>query len=195
KHSMLFLYENKLERGFNAADDCNKHILSTHQSYQISESVSISGRLGSKYEKCSNGGVDVSTDTSLADGRLIWDINKRFDADIHGGILATDGLREKQYAAGLGINYLVKQNIRVGAGYNIKGFEDNDLDREGYNKQGVYVGMQYKFDEKNLGWLSGEKQHDRSRVEMPGESAAIPNNGVEASGSKNAIKDIFGSWF
>ncbi|MCK5917796.1 MAG: DUF11 domain-containing protein [Cocleimonas sp.] len=195
KHSMLFLYENKLERGFGAEDDCNKHILSTHQSYQINESISISGRLGNKYEKCSNDGLDASTNTTLADGRLIWDINKRFDADIHGGILATDGVREKQYSAGLGINYLVKQNMRIGAGYNIKGFEDDDLDSEGYNKQGVYVGMQYKFDEKNLGWLSGEKQQDRSRVEMPGESPTIPKTRDEDSDSKNSLKELFGSWF
>jgi uncharacterized repeat protein (TIGR01451 family) len=195
KHSMLFLYENKLEHGFDAEDDCNKHILSTHQNYQINESIAISGRLGNKYEKCNNSGVDVSTNTTLADGRLIWDINKRFDADIHGGVLATDGLREQQYSTGLGINYLLKQNMRVGAGYNIKGFKDDDLDSEGYNKQGVYVGMQYKFDEKNLGWLSGEQQHDRTRVEIPGQSAAIPKIRVEDIGSRDSKKDIFGSWF
>ena len=195
KHSMLFLYENKLERGFNAEDDCNKHILSTHQSYQINESVSISGRLGNKYEKCGNGGVDISTNTALADGRLIWDINKRFDADIHGGVLTTNDFRERQYSAGLGVNYLMQENMRVGAGYNIKGFEDDDLDSEGYNKQGVYVGMQYKFDEKNLGWLSGEKQQDRNRVEIPGESTARPKTRVEDTASKNSLEDIFGSWF
>ena len=195
KHSMLFLYENKLERGFNAADDCNKHILSTHQSYQINEAVTISGRVGNKYEKCSNNGADISTNTTLMDGRLIWDIDKRFDADLHGGVLATDSFGEKQYSAGLGVNYLVQQNMRIGAGYNIKGFEDKDLDSEGYNKQGVYIGLQYKFDEKNLGWLSGEKQSDRNRVEVPGESPAIPKTKIEDSGSKGSIGDIFGSWF
>jgi opacity protein-like surface antigen len=195
KHSMLFLYENKMARGFDAEEDCNKHILSTHQSYQIDETVIMSGRVGNKYEKCSNNGVDAHTNTTLMDGRLIWDINKRFDADLHGGVLATNGFGEKQYSAGLGVNYLVQQNLRVGAGYNIKGFEDEDLDSEGYNKQGVYIGLQYKFDEKNLGWLSGEQQQERNRVEMPGESPAIPKNRVEGSGTKNAIGDIFGSWF
>ncbi len=195
KHSMLFLYENKLERGFDANDDCNKNILSTHQSYQIDETITISGRLGDKYEKCSSGGVNATTNTTLMDGRLIWDINKRFDADLHGGMLSTDSFRERQYSAGLGVNYLLQQNMRVGAGYNIKGFEDEDLDSEGYNKQGVYIGLQYKFDEKNLGWLSGEKQHDRNRVEIPGESAAIPKNKIEDSGGKNSVNDIFGSWF
>jgi uncharacterized repeat protein (TIGR01451 family) len=195
KHSMLFLYENKMARGFDAEEDCNKHILSTHQSYQIDETVIMSGRVGNKYEKCSNNGVDAHTNTTLMDGRLIWDINKRFDADLHGGVLATNGFGEKQYSAGLGVNYLVQQNLRVGAGYNIKGFEDEDLDSEGYNKQGVYIGLQYKFDEKNLGWLSGEQQQERNRVEIPGESPAIPKNRVKGSGTKNAIGDIFGSWF
>ncbi|MCK5896574.1 MAG: hypothetical protein KAG20_07195, partial [Cocleimonas sp.] len=195
KHSMLFLYENKLERGFNAEDDCNKNILSTHQSYQINETVSISGRLGNKYEKCRSSGLTVSSNTALADGRLIWDINKRFDADIHGGVLVSDGFKERQYSAGLGVNYLLKQNMRVGAGYNITGFEDDDLDSEGYNKQGVYIGLQYKFDEKNLGWLSGEQEHDRNRVEMPGELPATAKHPVESTGSKTSIGDIFGSWF
>jgi len=154
KHSMLFLYENKLERGFNAANDCNKHILSTHQSYQIDEAITISGRLGNKYEKCSNGELDASTSTTLADGRLIWDISKRIDADLHGGVLATDGFRERQYSAGLGLNYLLQKNMRIGGGYNVKGFEDEDLDSEGYNKQGVYVGLQYKFDEKSFQWAT-----------------------------------------
>jgi len=85
--------------------------------------------------------------------------------------------------------------MRIGVGYNIKGFEDKDLDSEGYNKQGVYIGLQYKFDEKNLGWLSGAQQQDRNRVEIPGESPAIPKTKVEDSGSKGSVGDIFGSWF
>ena len=200
KHSMLFMYENKMKRGFSAKDDCNKHILSTHQSYQIDESVTISGRLGNKYEKCNRGSVDITTNTTLMDGRLIWDIDKRFDADIHGGMLATDGFKERQFSAGLGLNYLLQQNMRVGIGYNIKGFEDEDLDSEAYNKQGVYVGMQYKFDEKNLGWLSGEKQEDRNRVEIPMTNSATKatnnkNKIEDDSTEKNSVLDTFGKWF
>ena len=199
KHSMLFLYENKMQRGFNSKDDCNKHILSTHQSYKIDEAVTISGRLGNKYKKCSNDGSDISTNTTLMDGRLIWDINKRFDADVHGGVLATNGLKERQYSAGLGVNYLLQQNMRVGVGYNVKGFEDEDLDSEAYNKQGVYLGMQYKFDEKNLGWLSGEKQPDRNRVEMPMTTSIDTTNNKnkieDGSKKEKSVLDVFGSWF
>ena len=190
KHSMLFLYENKVKRGFGAEEDCSKNILSTHQSYNISETLTISGRLGDKYTVCSDEGVSTHSNTGLVDGRLIWDINKRFDIDLHGGVLTTNYFKERQYSAGVGLNYLVRENLRVGAGYNIKGFSDEDLDSEGYNKQGVYVGMQYKFDEKDLGWLSGEQQPDRNRVEIP-----TNNNYIDNDRPKKGALDTVKSWF
>jgi len=200
KHSMLFLYENKLKRGFEDEGDCDKHVLSTHQNYEIDEAITISGRVGGKYEKCSKGDADITTNAALVDGRVIWDIDNRLDADVHGGMLTTNSFKERQYSAGLGLNYLLQENMRVGLGYNVKGFEDKDLDTEGYNKQGVYVGMQYKFDEKNLGWLSGEKQPDRNRVEMPMTNHIDTTNNknkIEDSSRKNekSALDIFGSWF
>jgi len=71
-------------------------------------------------------------------------------------VLATNGLKEKKYSIGVGANYLVRENLQVGIGYNVKGFKDDDLDPENYNDQGVYVGLKYKFDENSLNWLTGE---------------------------------------
>ena len=96
----------------------------------------------------------------IVDGRLIWDINNRWDIDVHGGVLGTDSMNEMQYSAGIGVNYLVRENLRIGGGYNVSGFEEDDLDTEGYNKEGVYLGLQYKFDEKSLNWLSGNSSED-----------------------------------
>ncbi len=165
KHSMLFLYQNKLERGYDADGDCDTHILSTHQNYLIDDNKTVSGRLGGKTERCSKGGTTSSSDAVVMDGRFIWDITNRIDGDVHGGLLGTNSFGEIQYSAGMGLNYLVKKNLRVGAGYNFKGFEDNDLDAEGYNKQGVYVGLQYKVDENSLNWLSGQEISDASSLE------------------------------
>ena len=157
KHNMLFYYQNKLEQGRKGQADCNTNILSTHQNYSINEDMSISGRLGGKVEECKQGSITSTSDAVVMDGRYIWDISSRWDADIHGGILATDFLSEKQYSAGLGVNYLVRKNLRIGGGYNFRGFTEDDLDSEGYNKQGVYVGLQYKVDENSFNWLSGEE--------------------------------------
>ena len=151
QHS-LFFYQNKEERGGDNGD-CSTHILSTHQNYEINEDVLLSGRLGGKKEDCDG----VESDAVVLDGRLTWDLTNRLDVDVHAGVLATDGMGEQQYSFGAGINYLVRKNLRVGVGYNLTGFEDEDLDPESYNDEGLYVGLKYKFDENSLNWLTGEK--------------------------------------
>jgi len=152
KHHGLFFYQNKEERGGDNGD-CSTHILSTHQNYEIQEDVLISGRFGGKRENC---GDNVS-EAVILDGRLTWDITNRFDVDIHAGALGTNNAKEVQYSLGAGINYLVKENLRLGVGYNVLGFKDADLDPENYNDEGLNIGLQYKFDENGLNWLTGEK--------------------------------------
>jgi len=152
KHHGLFFYQNKEERGGDNGD-CSTHILSTHQNYAIQEDVLISGRLGGKQERCDG---DVS-EAVVLDGRLTWDITNRFDIDVHAGALRTGSGDEILYSLGAGVNYLVKENLRLGVGYNVVGFEDEDLDPESYNDEGFHIGLQYKFDENSLNWLTGEK--------------------------------------
>ena len=153
KQHALFFYQNKENRGGDNGD-CSTHILSTHQNYEINEDVLLSGRLGGKKEDCDG----VKSDAVVLDGRLTWDLTNRLDVDVHAGVLATDGLGEQQYSFGAGVNYLVRKNLRVGIGYNLTGFKDEDLDPENYNDEGLYVGLKYKFDENSLNWLTGEKQ-------------------------------------
>ena len=169
KHNMLFYYQNRFEKGHAGTVDCNTNILSTHQSYLINEDQTLSGRLGGKVEKCEQGNITTTSDAVVLDGRYIWDITSRWDADVHGGILATDSLSEKQYAAGIGVNFLVKKNLRIGGGYNVRGFKEEDLDSEGYNKQGIYIGLQYKVDENSLDWLSGEEKNNTNEADTPTE--------------------------
>ncbi|PID46061.1 MAG: hypothetical protein CSB47_05975 [Proteobacteria bacterium] len=151
KHHALFYYQNKESRGGDDGD-CSTHILSTHQNYEINEDVLISGRLGGKQEECDG----VESDAAVLDARMTWDLTNRLDVDVHAGVLATDGFDEKSYSVGAGVNYLVRKNLRVGVGYNLKGFKDEDLDPERYNDEGLYFGLKYKFDEKSLNWLAGE---------------------------------------
>ena len=178
KHNMLFLYQNKLDFGADAEGDCMNHILSTHQSYEVDGQSTLSGRLGGKYEKCSKDGTDSISNAVVLDGRYLWDINNRWDVDIHGGVLATNNLAEKQYSLGAGLSYLVRENLRVSVGYNVKGFEDDDLDAEGYNKEGVFFGIQYKFDENSfLGLFDRKrwaKKKSESRSEMKNNETVDP---------------------
>lgn len=46
------------------------------------------------------------------------------------------------------------ENLRAGIGYNVIGFDDDDLDPQGYNLQGFYFDIMFKLDEDLFGWLS-----------------------------------------
>lgn len=153
KHDMLLLYKNKENRGPNTGDDESVHILTLHQNYEITDDIRMSTRLGGKIQRVDVGEQTYKTDAALADMRVIWDMNDRVAFDVHGGVLGTDKFSERQYSAGVGVSYLLRRNLRLGMDYNLRGFDDKDLDEQGYNSRGPSIKLQYKFDEKDLDWL------------------------------------------
>ncbi len=157
KYHLLFMYQWIEDESGSSPADRSVHLISTHHNYQFNDAMTLSARAGYKFEK--HGLSDTHTFDSkawLTDVRLLFDLNRRWDLDIHGGVLGTDGTGELRRSLGIGANFLVRRNLRLGVGYNWLGFKDQDLDAEGYNAQGVVLRMQYKFDEDLFGWLTGE---------------------------------------
>ncbi|GAA4651377.1 hypothetical protein GCM10023116_36610 [Kistimonas scapharcae] len=150
----LYLYQWKEERGENPADDRTVHLISTHQNRQIARDLVWSGRIGSKWVKTSLDDYQYSTQTWVADSRLTWDIDRRWDMDLRAGVLAVDGMTSRRWSAGIGVHYLVVRNLRVGAYYNVVGFTDDDLDSEKYNAKGLHLSLQFKFDESLFDWFA-----------------------------------------
>ena len=162
RHHMLFMYKWKEKWGGENGNDSTVHLLSNHHNYQAHEDWILSGRLGGKWQTTELDAFNRSTQAYIADGRVIWDINRRFDVDLHGGLLATGGTNELRYSFGLGLNALVRRNLRLGVGYNVVGFRDEDLDPQGYNAEGVYIGLEFKFDESSFDWLSATAADQRN---------------------------------
>jgi len=162
RHHMLFMYKWKEEWGGSGGSDRTVHLFSTHHNYQAHDDWIFSGRLGAKWQQTELGNLDVESDAYVADGRIIWDITRRFDLDLHGGAITTEGVKERRYSYGFTVNALVRRNLRMGVGYNFTGFRDDDLDPEGYNAEGVFVGLEYKFDEDDLSWLGSKAAGQRS---------------------------------
>jgi uncharacterized repeat protein (TIGR01451 family) len=162
RHHMLFMYKWKEHWGGLSGADRTVHMFSTHHNYQAADNWIVSGRMGVKWQRTDLGTVTAYTDAWVMDGRLIWDITRRFDLDLHAGVLGTEGVSELRHSAGIGLNALVRRNLRMGIGYNLVGFRDEDLDPEGYNAHGVYIGLEYKFDENDLGWLGSKAAGQRS---------------------------------
>ena len=129
------------------------HLLSTHQNLQLSSKALLSGRLGGKHQINRFDSGDITDFALLADARLNFDFNRRFNVDLRGGLLATDGTSEMRFSAGAGVHYLINKNARVGLSYNFGGFSDADLDHEEYNAHGLRLGVQFKFDEDMFEWL------------------------------------------
>ena len=113
----------------------------------------LSGRLGLKYEDLVIEDVELDNLSSVLGVRALWYIDRRWDLDIHGGVLATDSFKGYRHNLGLGVNYLAAKGLRVGVGYNFYGFKEEDLDPEGYYAEGAYIMLNYKFDESWFNWL------------------------------------------
>ncbi len=158
----------------NDSNNTNTHILSTHQNYQINESWNVSGRIGAKKDLLNQNGVTHESDAVMIDARTRYDVTQRLSLDLHGGILGTNGFSEKNYSVGAGVNFNVIDNVQIGAGYNFAGFVDKDLDPDGFNAKGMYLGLQLKADESLFDWLGGgEQQHALINAQCQ------PNNRVE----------------
>jgi len=153
EYHSLWLYQWKLEENTTSRE---VHLFSTHQNWQMNEDLVLSGRFGIKFEEYDLLDIVFDTNVAMIDGRLIYDLTRRIDFDIHGGLLTTNGIDEMRYAFGLGLNFLLNRNLRVHAGYNFVGFEEHDLDGEGYNAHGFNIGLQYKFDEQLFDGLAAE---------------------------------------
>ncbi len=150
------IYAYKWEK--DDSSNTNTHILSTHQHYQINESWNVSGRLGAKKQILNQAGANHESDAVMADARASWDVTNRLSLDVHGGVLGTNGFSEYSYSVGAGVNFNVVDNVQIGAGYNFAGFVDKDLDPDGYNAKGMYLGLQLKADEALFDWLGGDER-------------------------------------
>jgi len=153
RHHMLFLANWKQDFGPEDGSDRITWVLSTHQNRQINESLTISGRAGTKWQTTSFESGNVDTNAMLFDGRTTWDIGRRWELDLRAGWLGAGGVGDGRYSFGAGLAWIADRNLRLGIAYNAIGFRDEDLDEQGFNTQGFRVGLQMKFNEDWFRWL------------------------------------------
>lgn len=148
----LYLLQWKEERNV-AEDERRAYILSTHQNYQFRSDMTLSARLAAKLQTQVIDSVSYDSTAQLLGGRYIWGLNRRWDLDFRLGLISADVGEDLRYSAGIGANYLINKNLRFGAGFNFVGFRDDDLDSQKYHAEGLFFGLQYKFDEALFEWL------------------------------------------
>ncbi len=145
----LFRYEYKYEEQNTGLAFIRKaHVFSSHGNYHPRDRWTFSGRLAAKTSTIED---DVSSTTSileLVSGRVMHDINDTWDAGINASLLANSDFTTKDYGLGVEVGFLMARNLRLAVGFNIFGYDDEDLSDNSYSRQGVYAGFSYKFDER-----------------------------------------------
>jgi uncharacterized repeat protein (TIGR01451 family) len=143
-------YEDESDRDFDSRRLV--HVVSTHLDYQLAPKLRSNGRWAVKWAQALADGPNDDALGQLVSGRVTYDIGKRWDVGLIGSAHAT-GFDAVDYGLGAEVGYLLGKNLWLAVGYNLLGFEDDDLVDGDYSDPGVYLRLRVKFDEELLRWL------------------------------------------
>jgi hypothetical protein len=160
----LARYEYKLEKDESGMDGSgfgsdtgqdirtSAHIVSAHADWHPSRPWWLTGRVAAKWQKDSflyadTGRVDDDFNAVLVSGRVVYDITENWDIGVLASTFRGQG-GANQYAFGVEVGRLLRQNLWLSAGYNATGFRgDQDLTGYEYTQQGAFIRLRFKFDE------------------------------------------------
>ena len=123
-------------------------IVSAHADWHPSRPWWLTGRVAGKWQSdVFELGVRDSFRAQLVSGRIVYDITENWDLGALAAVQVGQ-LGARQYATGLEVGYLLKQNLWLSAGVNFTGFKgDADLAGYEYTRRGAYIRLRFKFDE------------------------------------------------
>ena len=122
------------------------YIASLHSNYHPVRRLTLSGHYAGKYNELTMDGVTSDSTSQVLSARAMYDINERWDAGIQAGSMWSDN-DSRNYLIGAEVGYTPMANLWVSAGYNFKGYHDNDIASGSDNQQGAYIRLRFKFDE------------------------------------------------
>lgn len=154
--SSLMRYEFKTERDTAVLGpvDRDAHVVSLHANYKPRRALTLSAQVAGKWVDetfaDSLGSVRDKFAAQLVSGRVLYDITERWDIGANASVLRSDA-GATQYGLGLEAGVVLVDNLWLSLGYNVVGFADDDLVDADYTRQGLYLRLRYKFDEKLFG--------------------------------------------
>ena len=113
----------------------------------ITDRLQATANYGVKHVRTEIGGQKLKSWNHLLGGEARFDVTEKIDIGLRGSYLTSDGTNTAQYSFGPSIGVSPVKNIWVSAGYNVKGFNDDDFEAAEYSRKGVYLQMRLKFDQ------------------------------------------------
>lgn len=150
--SGLALIDGDIVDGTSQDVRTRAHIVSTHADWHPSRPWWLTGRIAGKWQQdrfayADGGRVNSRFHAILVSGRVVYDITENWDIGVLGSTFRGQG-GANQYAYGLEVGRLLRQNLWLSAGYNWSGFQgDADLNGYEYTQQGAFLRLRFKFDE------------------------------------------------
>ena len=145
-----YYYENNatdLEAEFKR----EAYVTSIHSNYHPQRRLTLSGQYAAKWSVLDEYGISSSALTQLVSGRVIYDMNERWDMSIQAGSLWANRGAGTRYLVGAELGYLLATNLWVSAGYNFMGYRDEELANTSSTGEGAYLRFRFKFDEDLFG--------------------------------------------
>ncbi len=147
KFDALGLYERRTEDVASAGINSTTDIVSFRANYHPSRAWLFTGRYAfRRVDELLLGTVQDSYHAQLFGGRVTYDITNRWSVGAVGNVLVGQG-GARQFGYGLEVGYVLIDNLLVTAGYNFRGFRDDQLTGSDYTNRGWVLGVRYKFDE------------------------------------------------
>lgn len=123
------------------------YIFSNHLNYHPTRDLTLSSQYAVKNVETTFSGLASTGMTHMFSARAMYDINERWDAGVHTGVLWSDMSSGRRVLVGAELGYLVAANLWLSGGYNFSGYKDDDLVDSDTTIQGAYVRFRFKFDE------------------------------------------------
>lgn len=127
------------------------YVTSHHVNYHPARQFTVSGQYAAKYSVLDESNVKSSAVTQLTSGRVMYDLNERWDIGAHAGVMWANQGAGQRYMLGAEVGYLMATNLWVSVGYNFMGYRDDELANTSSNGEGAYLRFRFKFDEDLFG--------------------------------------------
>ncbi len=142
---------------FDRLDVSHRHNENGERETKIVNNLAVNTMLTDRLQATANYGVkNVRTEIAgqnlkswnhLLGGEARFDITDSIDIGLRGSMLTSKGTNTTDYSFGPSIGVSPIKNVWVSAGYNFKGFKDDDFEAAEYSREGVYLQMRLKFDQ------------------------------------------------
>ena len=115
--------------------------------YHPTQPLTLSGRYAGKHNAYQASGITSDNTAHAVYTRGLYDLSERWDLGLQAGSYWNAKADDRAYMLGAEVGYSPMTNLWLSLGYNLMGFEDEDIAYNDSTQQGAYFRLRFKFDE------------------------------------------------